>query len=398
MKRSGETIHALDKRAGEMLALLERLVNIDSGTYLREGVNQLADIIDPKLRELGFEVERISQTDFGDHLLARKGGSTGKRLLCVGHMDTVFPEGEAKRRPFRMEGDNAYGPGVIDMKGGIVVLLYSLQALMEAAPDLYRSLDLVVLLNSDEEIGSPTSSPYIVQEAKAADTVCVFEPARPRGQAVIKRKGVGKYCLTVHGKAAHAGAQPELGISAIEELARAILDLHALNDFEDGLTVNVGVIRGGMRSNIIAEQAYAEIDVRAVDQAQIDRAHKELSRICHPHREGIRMELTGGITFPPMLKTERSLELLRLLQEAGGEVGVDINEMFTGGGSDGNHTSHYAPTIDGLGPQGTGAHGLDETLIVPTLVERSKVSALFIEKWDRSFAPKGDYPKGLSAL
>ncbi len=398
MTRSGEIIHALDKRAGEMLAFLERLVNIDSGTYVKKGVDQIADIIDPKFRELGFEVERLSQTDFGDHLLATKGGSTAKRLLFVGHMDTVFPEGEAKRRPFRMEGDKAYGPGVIDMKGGIVVLLNSLQALMEAAPDLYRSLDLAVLLNSDEEIGSPTSSPYIVQEAKAADTVCVFEPARPRGQVVIKRKGVGKYCLTVHGKAAHAGAQPELGISAIEELARAILDLHALNDFEDGLTVNVGVIRGGMRSNIIAEQAYAEIDVRAVDQAQIDRAQRELNRICHPRREGIRMELTGGITFPPMLKTQRSLELLRLLQEAGGEVGVDIDEIFTGGGSDGNYGSHYAPTIDGLGPQGTGAHGLDETLIVPTLVERSKVSALFIEKWDRSFAPKGDYPKGLSPL
>jgi glutamate carboxypeptidase len=398
MTRSGETIRVLNERETEMLALLERLVNTDSGTYLREGVNQLADIIDPKLRELGFAVERLSQVDFGDHLLARKGGSSPKGLLCVGHMDTVFPEGEAKRRPFRIEGDKGYGPGVIDMKGGIVVLLYSLQALMEATPDLYRSLDLVVLLNSDEEIGSPTSTPYIVQEAKAADTVCVFEPARPRGQVVIKRKGVGKYCLTVYGKAAHAGAQPELGISAIEELAHTILDLHALNDFEDGLTVNVGIIRGGTRSNIIAEQAYAEIDVRAVDQAQIDRAQRELDRICHPRREGVRMELTGGITFPPMLKTERSLELLRLLQETAGEVGVDIDEIFTGGGSDGNHTSHYAPTIDGLGPQGTGAHGLDEALIVPTLLERSKVFALFVEKWHRSFAPKGDYPKGLSPL
>ncbi len=395
MKRSEEIIQALDKRGREALAFLERLVNTDSGTYLREGVNQLADIIDPRLRELGFQVERLSQADFGDHLLARKSGSTGKRLLCVGHMDTVFPDGEVKRRPFRIEGDKAYGPGVIDMKGGIVVLLNSLQGIMESDPDLYHALDIVVLLNSDEEVGSPTSTPFIVREAKAADAVCVFEPARPKGQVVVKRKGVGKYCLTVHGKAAHAGAQPELGLSAIEELARAILDLHALNNFEDGLTVNVGIIRGGTRSNIIAEEAYAEIDLRAVDQAQVDRAQGELNRICRPHRDGIRMELTGGITFPPMLKTERSLELLRLLQEAGREVGVDIEEIFTGGGSDGNHTSHYAPTIDGLGPQGTGAHSSDETLIVPTLLERSKVFALFIEKWQRSFAPKGAYPKGL---
>ncbi len=398
MANSGKIIRALDSREGEMLDLLERLVNIDSGSYLKAGVDRVADIIAPKLRELGFEVERLAQPDFGDHLLARKGGSSAKRLLCIGHMDTVFPDGEAKRRPFRIEGDKAYGPGIIDMKGGIVVLLYSLQALMEADPDLYRSLDLVLLFNSDEEVLSPTSTPYIVREAKASDTVCVLEPARPKGQVVIKRKGVGKYCLTVHGKAAHAGVQPELGISAIEELARTILELHALTDFEDGLTVNVGVIKGGSRSNVIAEHAYAEIDVRAVDQTQIDRVQEEFGRICRPHREGIRMELTGGIDFPPMLKTQRSLELLRLVQEAGRELSVDIDGIPTGGGSDGNHASQYAPTIDGLGPQGTGAHSPDEILIVPTLLERSKILALFIEKWQRSFAPKEDYPKGLSSL
>lgn len=398
MANSGKIIQALDKRETQMLALLERLVNIDSGTYLKAGVNQIADIIAPKLRELGFEVERLPQPDFGDHLLARKGGSSAKRLLCIGHMDTVFPEGEAERRPFRIEGDKAYGPGVIDMKGGIVVLLYSLEALMEADPNLYRALDLTLLFNSDEEVLSPTSTPYITREAKASDTVCVLEPARPKGQVVIKRKGVGKYYLTVHGKAAHAGAQPELGISAIEELARTILELHALTDFDDGLTVNVGVIRGGSRSNIIAEQAYAEIDVRAVDHAQMDRVREEFGRICRPHRDGIRMELTGGIGFPPMLKTERSLELLSFVHEAGRELGLYIDEIPTGGGSDGNHASQYTPTIDGLGPQGTGAHSPDETLIVPTLLERSKVFALFIEKWQRSFAPKGDYPKGLSSL
>lgn len=398
MVGSEETVKCLDKSEAEMLALLEKLVNIDSGTYLRKGVNQIAGIIVPKLHELGFEVERLPQPDFGDHLLARKGGTSMKRLLCIGHMDTVFPEGEAKRRPFRIDGDRAYGPGVLDMKGGIVVLLNSLYALMEGNPSLYQALDLTVLLNSEEEVLSPTSTPYIIREAQAVDTVCVFEPARPEGQVVIKRKGAGKYYLTVHGKAAHAGAQPELGVSAIEELARAILDFHALTDFEGGLTINVGVVRGGTRSNIIAEHAYAEIDVRAVDQVQIDRIQNEFNRICRPHRDGIRMELTGGIAFPPMLKTERSLELLRLVHEAGRELGVDIDEIPTGGGSDGNHASHYAPTIDGLGPQGTGAHSQDETLIVPTLVERSKVFVLFIEKWHQSFATKKDYPKGLSPL
>jgi len=398
MTHSREIIQSLDKREPAMLALLEQLVNIDSGTHLKEGVNRVAGIIAQRLSKLGFEVERLSQPDFGDHLLARKEGSSPKRLLCICHMDTVFPEGEARRRPFRIEGNKAYGPGVIDMKGGIVVLLYSLQALMETDTDLYGTFDLTLLFNSDEEVLSPSSTPFIIREAKRADIVCVLEPARPKGQVVIRRKGVGKYYLTVHGKAAHAGAQPELGISAIEELARTILELHALTDFQEGLTVNVGVIRGGSRSNVVAEHAYAEIDVRVVDQGMIDRVQREFSHICRPHRDGIRMELTGGIGFPPMLTTERSLELLRLVQEAGREVGVDIDETPTGGCSDGNHASYYAPTIDGLGPQGTGAHSPDETLIVPTLVERSKVLALFIEKWQQSLGPKGDYPKGLSSL
>jgi glutamate carboxypeptidase len=398
MVGSGETIKWLCKREAEMLALLERLVNIDSGTYLKEGVNQIANIIVPKLHELGFEVKQLPQTDFGDHLLARKEGTSMKRLLCIGHMDTVFPEGEAKRRPFRLDGDKAYGPGVLDMKGGIVVLLYSLYALMKADPSLYQTLNLTLLFNSEEEILSPTSTPYVIREAQAADTVCVFEPARPEGQVVIKRKGAGKYYLTVHGKAAHAGSQPELGVSAIEELARAILEFHALTDFEEGLTVNVGVVRGGSRSNIIAERASAEIDVRAVGQDHIDRIQNQFNRICRPHRDGIRLELTGGIAFPPMLKTQRSLELLGLIQEAGRELGVEIDEIPTGGGSDGNHASHYAPTLDGLGPQGTGTHSPDETLIVPTLLERSKVFTLFVEKWHDSFAPKEDYPKGLAPL
>jgi glutamate carboxypeptidase len=398
MGDSEEILRNLDGREPKMLAFLERLVNIDSGTYGKAGVDKIAGTILPWLRELGFAVERLPQGDFGDHLLARKRGSSEKRLLCIGHMDTVFPEGEAKSRPFRIEGDKAYGPGVLDMKGGIVVLLSSLHAIMEAAPDLYGVLDLTVFLNSEEEIGSPTSTPHIIREAQAADTACIFEPARPNGQVVVKRKGVGRYHLTVHGKAAHAGSQPELGVSAIEQLARTILEFHSLTDLEDGLTVNVGIIRGGSRANIIADEAYAEIDVRVIDQAQIHRVQEEFNRICRPQRDGIQVELSGGISFPPMLKTERSLELLGLVREAGRELGVDIDEIPTGGGSDGNHTSHYAPTIDGLGPQGTAAHSPDETLIVPTLVERSKVFVLFIEKWLGSFAPKEDYPKGLSPL
>lgn len=388
----------LDEKKNEMLALLEKLVNIDSGTRYREGANQLIEVILPVLGKLGFEAKRLSQPDFGDHVLARKSGSSPKRLLCAGHMDTVFGEGEARKRPFRIEGDKAYGPGVIDMKGGIVVLLYSLLALKERDPDFYNLLNLALLFNSDEEVASPSSRPYFEEEAQKADAVCVFEPARPGGEVVIKRKGVGMYFLHVYGRAAHAGAQPELGLSAIEEIAHKVLELHALTDFKGGLTVNVGVIKGGSRFNIVADQAQAEIDVRVVNQGQLERLEKEFQRIAQPHREGLRIELTGGIQFPPMLKTKRSLELFGLYQEAGRELGIDIREVPTGGGSDGCRTSQSAPTIDALGPQGTGNHTADETLLIPTLVHRAKIFAVFLKKWEKHFAPKGDYPGGLAPL
>jgi glutamate carboxypeptidase len=398
MDNSDKIIEFLDRNQQQMVALLGNLVKIDSGTYTKEGLNQMAELIGRRLKDLGFQVQRLPQADLGDHLLARKEGPSAKKLFCIGHMDTVFPENEAQRRPFRIEGEKAFGPGVIDMKGGLVVLLFALQALREQQPDLYKKIQMTLLFNSDEEIISPSSTPIVVQEAKGADTVCIFEPIRHRGQVLTKRKGVGRYSLNVYGKAAHAGENPESGISAIQALAKKILDLHALNDYKRGLTVNVGIIKGGSRFNVIADQASAEIDVRILAHSQEEIIQKEFQRICQSQADGVRLELTGGVLFPPMLKTGRSLELLRLVQEAGKDLNLAIEETMTGAGSDGNHASYYAPTIDGLGPQGTGAHSPDEVLFVPTLVERAKLFALFVKKWEDSFAPKGDYPQGLTPL
>lgn len=372
----------IDSKENEMLKLLEKLVNIDCGTYIKRGVDQVGGLLSKRLETLQFAVERRSQEHYGDHVIGHKPGTGRHRILFIGHMDTVFPEGTAQKRPFRVEGDRAFGPGVSDMKGGIVALLYALEALKNAANEIYDRIQMDVVFNSDEEVLSPTSRPIIEELARKAQTVCVFEPARPGGEYVIQRKGVGKYIMSISGRAAHAGAQPEHGRSAIEALAKKIVSLHALTDLAGGTTVNVGLIRGGERSNVVADSAYAEIDIRVPDAAageRLDRQIQEIARIAHV--PDTTCKLTGGVLFPPMKQTPQMERLFEAVQEAGRSIGVDLRGIATGGGSDGNHAAQFAPTLDGMGPQGSGAHSEREFMEVRTLTERSKVTALFLLKW-----------------
>jgi glutamate carboxypeptidase len=281
-----------------------------------------------------------------------------------------------------MADGRAYGPGVCDMKGGIVCLLYALEALKKKAPDIYQRIIMDVVFNSDEEILSPTSRTIIEALAKGADTVCVFEPARPGGEYVIQRKGVGKYVMIVTGRAAHAGAQPEQGRSAIGALAHKIVALHALTDLSEGTTVNVGVIRGGERSNVVADSAHAEIDIRVPDQAAAQRLDRKVHEIAKmQHVPDTACHVTGGMQFPPMMPSTHSRRLFESIQEAGRIMGIKLRAISTGGGSDGNHTAQFAPTLDGMGPQGSGAHSDREFMEAATLVERSKITALFLAKW-----------------
>jgi len=374
----------IDSKEAEMLEFLTRLVNIDCGTYDKTGVDQVGDILAGRLAALDFGVQRDAQEKFGDHVIGTKPGGGNQPILFIGHMDTVFPAGTVAKRPFRIEGKRAYGPGVVDMKGGITCLLFALEALKTTVPETYRQIAMDVVFNSDEEVLSPTSTPIIEQFAKQAQAACVFEPARPGGECVIQRKGVGKYILTVTGRAAHAGAQPEDGRSAIEELAHKVIALHALTDAATGTNVNVGVIRGGERPNVVAAEAYAEIDIRVADQpaAQaIDRRIRQIAATSTvPDTTG---ELSGGLLFPPMLPTQESSRLFETLQKAGRAIGLDLRAIATGGGSDGNHAAQFAPTIDGLGPQGGGAHSDREYIEIATLAERAKVSALFLAEWSK---------------
>ena len=374
----------IDSKEDEMFELLARLVNIDCGTYDKAGVDQVGDSLAQRLAGLEFDVQRDPQEAFGDHVIGYKPGDGDQRILFVGHMDTVFPAGTAQKRPFRIAGGRAYGPGVADMKGGIVCLIYALEALKSAAPETYRQIAMDVVFNSDEEVLSPTSTPIIASRAKNVQAACVFEPARPGGEYVIQRKGVGKYMMRVAGRAAHAGAQPEDGRSAIEEMAHKVLALHALTDFAAGTNVNVGVIRGGERPNVVADEAYAEIDIRVADQSTAEATDERIHEIAATSRvPDTTCELSGGLQFPPMLPTEASTRLFETLQTAGRKLDLNLRGIATGGGSDGNHSAQFAPTIDGMGPQGGGAHSDREYVETATLAERAKVTALFLDEWSK---------------
>jgi glutamate carboxypeptidase len=384
----------LDGWRDEQLEFLARLVNHDSGTDDVMDVNGVGAILAERLERLGFTLRRVAAERFGDHLVGEKRGAGPKRFLFVGHYDTVFPSGTAKQRPFRIDGQGrAWGPGVYDMKGGLVALLYALRAHQEARTRTWAETSVSIVFNADEERLSPTSRPVIEAEARRAHSVGILEPARPGGEYVMARKGAGTFHLEVTGKASHAGLQPELGASAIGDLAQKVAALHALTDFDTGVTVNVGTVRGGERPNVVAAHAAAEIDLRAWSQADAYATIVAMRKICErPDVAGTTARLHGQIHFPPwppgLPGTERLLEIMR---SAGRELGVDVRAIRTGGGSDGNHTSAIAPTLDGMGPKGSRAHSDEEFIEVATLLERTKMIAFFLDRWAAEFEIAGPW-------
>lgn len=360
----------------EMLHRWETLVNLDSGSFYKTGLDKTAAYLAGLLEQGGFAVTVLPQAENGDIVIGRRQGAGAGKYVLVGHYDTVFAEGEAARRPFRVEGEKAYGPGVHDMKGGLVVMLTALEALASIDFQSYESI--CVICNGDEEIGSPVSRPVIEAEANKADAVFILEPARADGSLVTARKGVGMFHLEVTGRAAHAGADPQAGVSAIEELARKVIELHKITDYAIGTTVNVGVISGGTRSNVVAERASAEIDLRVFTAAEAERACRAIQTAAdRVHLPGAVTQLTGGMNRPPMEKNEATASLLALVQEAGRMLGMTIKDVASGGGSDGNFTAAVgAPTIDSMGTVGGLAHGVSEYSEVETVFDKAKLLAL----------------------
>ncbi len=366
----------LEPRRAEMVDLLGRLVAIESPSDDATGLNAFAGELHRLFAEFG-PIEPY-EGGLGRHLrLTIKAGSGSEAVqhavvLC--HYDTVWPMGTLERIPFSVDADGvARGPGCFDMKGGIAALYFALQALRAHGLSPKRRLE--VLFTSDEEIGSPTSRPLIESTADGAALAYVLESPLPGGTLKTARKGTGDYLVRITGRAAHAGVEPRKGISATQELAHQILTLHALNDFDIGTTINVGVVHAGTRPNVVAAEAEAHVDVRVetlAEAARIDAAIRGL----RPRLDGAELDITGGLNRPPMERSEAMAALYGRAREIAAAMGVELDEGSTGGGSDGNFTAAMGvPTLDGLGPEGEGAHAAHEHVDTESFPRRAALLA-----------------------
>lgn len=366
----------LRRRFEEYLGALEEIVNIDSGSFSPAGVNRIADVCERRFWDHGWQVERLQhepsgeEEQLGDLVIGRlPGDDGGPRVLLVGHTDTVFDDGTAAERPFTIEGDVARGPGVSDMKSGLLGGIFALEALQELGLPMGN---VTYVCNPDEEIGSPFSGPVIRELAQVADVALVLESARENGDVVSQRKGVIDFTIDLTGRAAHAGVEPERGRSAVLEAARVVLALQELNGRWPGVTVNVGTIGGGTRSNVIAAQASMMVDVRSPEGATLDEVEAEIGRIAaSPADPDVMVEAVGRRWHRPMEKSEAGQRLVDTAKEVASEIGFELQDGATGGASDACTTSAAGvPTLDGLGPIGGGDHAPGERIDLTSVVPR----------------------------
>jgi len=371
---------------GEMLSLLRHMVEIESPSDDKAAVDRMGAFLGQVFERLGGKVTFYPQQEVGNHLKAEfHGGASdrasdrtaGKPTLLLGHFDTVWPMGTLAKMPFRIQDGRAFGPGVYDMKAGITMMIFALRAL-KAAGVAHRPV--TILLDTDEEVGSTTGRPLVEATARECEAVLVLEPSQgPQGHLKTSRKGVGDITIRVRGRASHSGVDFEKGRSAIVELARQLLEIVKFTDVGRGLTVNPGVIQGGTRSNVIAAEAWAEVDLRiarAADAALLEQKFAALK----PFDPDCTIELTGGINRPPMERTEGTVRLFGIALEIATGMGMPLEESSTGGGSDGNFTSALGvPTLDGLGAVGEGAHAANESVVVEDLFSRAALLAGLIQ-------------------
>jgi glutamate carboxypeptidase len=344
-----------------VIDLLRDLVELESPTG---DVAAMRDRMADELRALGADVALD-----GEHARADFPGA-GAPLVLLGHVDTVWPRGTLARMPWRLENGRAYGPGVFDMKAGLVVMVEAIRLARTARA-------LRVLLTADEEIGSPTAGDAIARVAAGAAAAFVCEPPTAKGNLKTARKGLGRFKLTITGQSAHAG-DPTDGASAIQELARLTLRLHALTDMDSGCSVNVGVVAGGTRENVVAAEATAWIDVRVPTLAERDRLD-ELLRTLEPETPGTRIAVEGGWTRPPLERSEGSTVLFEQARAHGRELGLELRETAAPGGSDGNLIGALGvPVLDGLGAIGAGSHADDEHVLVESLPIRAQLLAAIL--------------------
>lgn len=387
-------LSAVRDQRDDWLAFLERLVVNESPSSVPEAQAAVFDLLEENLDGSGYEVRRLPGDQSGGQLLAAPqgrdlggveldlnaplpdNGASAPLQLLIGHCDTVWPLGTLRDMPVSIDDSIMRGPGVFDMKAGLAQTLFALRTLrrLELAPELMP----LIFVNSDEEIGSRESASQIVRLAHYASRVFVMEPALGReGKLKTARKGVGQFVVKVKGKAAHAGLDPEAGASAILELAHQVQRLFDLNDPVKGVSVNVGIIRGGLRANVIAPESEAIVDVRVPDADEAVKVTAAIHALV-PVTQGVSLEIAGGVERAPLERNPRNQALWRLARGIAGDLGLDVEEGFAGGGSDGNLTSPVAATLDGLGAVGDGAHAAHEHIDVKRSLERCALLAMLL--------------------
>ena len=367
-----------ESRQGEMLKLVRSLVETESPSGDLEGSRAVVNSLGRAAQEIEgvSSVECIESPDYGEHLRIKAFGDaqdSAGTILLIGHTDTVHPRGTLRERPWREEGGRIYGPGIFDMKATCALALFTLRAC--AALDLAPRHPIVLLLTCDEEDGSTTGRALVEEEARRAHSVLVLEPPAPGGRVKTARKGTGIFSIEARGIAAHAGLEPEKGASAVLEIARQIVRLQELNDPPRGITVNVGVVHGGTRLNVVAAHAQVGIDVRYSRPEDAKRLEEAILNT-KPFDERVELIATGGINRPPLERTEKVARLYALAREVAATLDFDLGEASVGGASDGNFAAAMnVPILDGLGIEGDGAHAAHEHIIVDKIAERGALLA-----------------------
>lgn len=369
----------LQSRLQQSVEELCTCVKMESGSYDVDGVNRIGDHLSAEYEALGFSVERIPEDSVGDHRVARRTGSGTGRLFASIHLDTIWPEGSLEQVPFEVADGKAFGPGVLDMKGGWVVLLEALRALRQFGWDGLE--ELVVFMTGDEQIGSRRGRPWIEKAAAGADWSIVMESARDEGALCIQRSLVGSIMMEIEGRTAHA-TRRHLGADAIEELAHKILAIRALSQEEAGVLANVGIVSGGSARQTVADSASAHVDVRAPNDFLGHELIQHVQKIADTsYVEGTVTTLKGGMSRPAFETTPEILKMLSIAQSSGNELGLDIKGVGTRGGSDGCFTAAMGiPTLDGLGPEGANSGSREEYVLVETIPIRAALLASTISK------------------
>ena len=378
MNYGKDVLSYLEQQLPDMVSLLETLVRIESPSSDISSHQGAIELLEEAFTARGMLTRRVNGSASIQHIYARSMPRTrkGKYQMMLGHFDTVWPLGTLEDMPLLNDGEKMHGPGVYDMKAGLVQMIFALQALRHFA--LEPEVTPVVFINGDEEIGSHDSSRMIRRLARNANRAFVLEPSLgPDGFIKTQRKGVGRYNLHVRGKAAHAGLDPEKGASAILELSYQIQKLFELNDQSVGISVNVGMIDGGLRPNVIAPESTAVIDVRVPTHELAEQIHKDILTL-RSHTEGVEVSIEGRIGRPPMEQNDEARKLWEIARERAESIGLDLEQASAGGGSDGNTTSQFTPTLDGMGAVGGGAHAHHEFIELSQLAGRTALLALML--------------------